>query len=291
MRPLIGIIGQVDYLNNRIFLDRTHVERVASAGGIPAVFTVDDSPEDVIEHVDGLLLIEGPDIHPSFYGEDPSSAIKSVDVRRDEFEMALARGAVERGIPLLGVARGMHVINVALGGTLYQDINEIPKAIKHDWELELIGPAQRVHGVRIKMDSKLYEVLKEGLDINGTNEVHIRVNSFHHQAIKKVGDRLRPSAYSVDGFIEAIEWAEGFVIGVQWQPEYLPEMWRLYEVLVKAAAEYHMEKEEFLRIEVEAQVREALEKRESSEQLPTKEPGENRHTLETSDNPHDTSRM
>jgi len=281
MRPLIGIIGQVDHSANRIFLDRTHVERVVAAGGIPAVFTVDDSPEDVLEHVDGLLLIEGPDVHPYFYGEDPSSVLKSVDVRRDEFEMGLVRGAVERGIPLLGVGRGMQVINVALGGTLYQDINEIPKAIKHDWELRLVGPSQRVHGVRIKMDSKLYEILKEGLDIEGTNEVHLRVNSFHHQAVKRVGDGLRPSAYSVDGLIEAIEGVEGFVIGVQWQPEYLPEMWRLYEALVKAAAEYHREREELMRVEIEAQVREALEEEEREES--TAEPDESHHTLETSD--------
>ncbi len=287
MRPLIGIIGQVDYLANRIFLDRTHAERVVSAGGIPAVFTVDDSPEDVLEHVDGLLLIEGPDVHPYFYGEDPSSSLKFVDIRRDEFEMALVRGAVERGIPILGVARGMQVINVALGGTLYQDINEIPKAIKHDWELKLIGPAQRVHGVRIKMDSKLYEILKEGLDIEGTNEVHLRVNSFHHQAVKRVGDGLRPSAYSVDGLIEAIEGVEGFVIGVQWQPEYLPEMRRLYEALVEAATGYRREHEELRRVEIEAQVREALESEKREE--PTAEPGESHHTLETSDSLPDTN--
>jgi len=286
VRPLIGIIGQMDHSANRVFLDRTHVERVVAAGGIPAIFTVDDSPEDVLEHVDGLLLIEGPDVHPYFYGEDPSTSIKSVDVRRDEFEMALVRGAIERGIPILGVARGMQVINVALGGTLYQDITEIPKAIKHDWDLRLIGPSQRVHGVRIKMDSRLYEVLKEGLDIEGTNEVHLRVNSFHHQAVKRVGDGLRPSAYSVDGLIEAVEGVEGFVIGVQWQPEYLPEMWRLYEALVGAAADYHGEREELMRVEIEAQVREALEEEREE---PTEEPDESHHTLETSDNPHDTT--
>ena len=286
MRPLIGIIGQVDHSANRVFLDRTHVERVVAAGGIPAVFTVDDSPEDVLEHVDGLLLIEGPDVHPYFYGEDPSTSIKSVDVRRDEFEMALVRGAIERGIPILGVARGMQVINVALGGTLYQDITEIPKAIKHDWDLRLIGPSQRVHGVRIKMDSKLYEVLKEGLDIEGTNEVHLHVNSFHHQAVKKVGDGLRPSAYSVDGLIEAVEGVEGFVIGVQWQPEYLPEMWRLYEALVGAAADYHKEREELMRVEIEAQVREALEEEREE---PTGERDGSHRMLETSDSPHDTT--
>ena len=288
MGPLIGIIGQVDHFANRLFLDRTHAERVLAAGGVPAVFPPNGSPQDVLEHVDGIILIEGPDVHPSFYGEDPSELIKSVDVERDEFEMALVRGAVERGIPILGVGRGMQVINVTLGGTLYQDISEIPKAIKHDWELRLVGPSQRVHGIRIKMDSRLYEILKDALNVESTNEVHLRVNSFHHQAVKKVGDGLRPSAYSVDGLIEAIEGVEGFVIGVQWQPEYLPEMWRLYEALVRAAAEYHEEREELMRVEIEAQVREALEKEEHGES--TAEQGGSHRTSETSDSLPDTNR-
>ncbi|ASJ05181.1 gamma-glutamyl-gamma-aminobutyrate hydrolase family protein [Thermococcus barossii] len=288
MKPLIGIIGQIDPSKNRLFLDRRHIEKIATAGGIPAVFTLDCSPEEVLEHVDGLLLIEGPDVHPYFYGEDPSGAIKYVDVDRDEFEIRLVKMAVEKGIPILGISRGMHVINVALGGTLYQDLNDIPKAIKHDWDVELIGPTQRVHGVRIKTSSTLYEILKNELDIGGTNEVYLRVNSFHHQAVKRVGEGIRPVAYAVDGLIEAIEGTEGFIMGLQWQPEYLPEMERVFEAFVRAAAEYRLRKLELERIEIEAEVREELR-----EQAPGSkgEPDESHHSSETTDNPPDTNQM
>ncbi|ASJ05931.1 gamma-glutamyl-gamma-aminobutyrate hydrolase family protein [Thermococcus pacificus] len=293
MKPLIGIIGQMNHSKNELFLDRTHIEKIAEAGGIPAVFNTDASPEEVLEHVDGILLIEGPDVHPYFYGEDPSSAIKFVDTHRDEFEIKLVRAAVERGIPIFGIGRGMQVINVALGGTLYQDISEIPKAIKHDWELKLIGPSQRVHGVRIKMSSKLYGILKDGLDIEGTNEVYVNVNSFHHQAVKRVGEGLKPAAYSVDGLIEAIESAEEtetFIIGVQWQPEYLPEMGRLYKAFVEAASEYRARKFELERRKIEVKLREELvEPREPEEEGPTAEPDESHHSLETTDSLHDTT--
>ncbi|NJE29777.1 gamma-glutamyl-gamma-aminobutyrate hydrolase family protein [Thermococcus sp. 18S1] len=294
MKPLIGIIGQIDHSRNRLFLDKTHIEKIAAAGGIPAVFNTAASPDEVLEHVDGILLIEGPDVHPHFYGEDPSGAIKYVDVDRDEFEISLVRKAVERGVPILGICRGMQVINVALGGTLYQDLNEIPKAIKHDWELKLIGPSQRVHGVRIKMSSKLYGILKDELDIEGTNEVYLRVNSFHHQAVKRVGEGIRPVAYAVDGLIEAIEGtedAEGFIMGVQWQPEYLPEMEKLYEAFVRAAAEYRTRKLELERVEIEAELKEKLGKAETEEEAPaiTEERDESHHSSETTDSPPDTS--
>ena len=279
MRPLIGIIGQVDPSKNRLFLDRRHVEKITTAGGVPAVFNVNSSPEEVLEHVDGVLLIEGPDVHPHFYGEDPSGAIKYVDVDRDEFEIRLVKMAVEMGVPILGISRGMHVINVALGGTLYQDLNDIPKAIKHDWDVELIGPTQRVHGVRIKTSSTLYEILKDELDIEGTNEVYLRVNSFHHQAVKRVGEGIKPVAYAVDGLIEAIEGTEGFIIGLQWQPEYLPEMERVFEAFVRAASEYRARKLEMEKREIEAELREEL----------TREQDESHHSSETTDSPPDTT--
>ena len=279
MKPLIGIIGQVEPLRNRLFLDRKHMEKVSKAGGIPVVFSIDSTPEDVIDSIDGLLLIEGPDVHPRFYGEDPSTSLKHVDVVRDNFEINLVKKALDRGVPILGIGRGMHVINVALGGTLYQDVREIPKAIKHDWELGVVDPFQRVHGVRIKTKSKLYEILKDELDIEGTNEVYIQVNSFHHQAVKRVGEGLRPVAYSVDGIIEGIEAEEGFIIGVQWQAEYLKEMERLYKAFVEAANEYRRGRLELKRIEIEAKIREEL----------AKEQDESHHSSETSDNLPDTN--
>ncbi len=275
MRPLIGIVGRMDYSTGRLFLDSTHLRNVISAGGLPSVFGVNGNPEDVLGHVDGILLIEGPDVHPRAYGEDPSESIKYVDVARDEFEIRLVRLAVEEGIPLLGIGRGMQVINVALGGTLYQDVREIPKAIKHDWDPGSMDPRQRVHGLRIKTSSMLYELLKEVLDIGGTNEVFMRVNSFHHQAVKRVGDGLKPVAYADDGLTEAIEGEGTFVLGLQWQAEYLPEMGALFEAFVRAARDYHSEKLELSRRELEAEVREEL--------------NGNHHSSDTNDTPPDMS--
>jgi putative glutamine amidotransferase len=252
---------------------------VAEAGGIPAVFGSNIPPEDVISVADGLLLVEGPDVHPRFYGADPSPGLGVVDVQRDEMEIELVRLAVDSGVPVLGIGRGMHVINVALGGTLYQDIYEIPKAIKHDWDPEKTRPDQRLHTIRVKADSILYGILREILNVESTNEAWTWVNSFHHQAVKKVGEGLRPAAFAVDGLIEAIEGKEGFILGVQWQPEHLPEMLPLYRALVDASLRRHEESEEMLRRRIEAEIREEL----------SREQGESRHSSETSDSLPDTN--
>jgi len=232
MKPLVGIVGTVGRM---LSVSGAHVKRVAEAGGLPAVFGPYSDPEDVVETVDGLLLVEGPDVHPRFYGDDPSPSLREVDVLRDEFEIELVRLAISRDKPVLGVGRGMHVINVVMGGSLYQDLYDIPKAIKHDWSFETTRPEQRLHTVRIKLDSLLYSVLRESLNIEGTNEAWTWVNSFHHQAVKRVGENLKPVAFAVDGLIEAIEGKEGFILGVQWQPEYLPEMLPIYRALVEAS--------------------------------------------------------
>ncbi|NJE05175.1 gamma-glutamyl-gamma-aminobutyrate hydrolase family protein [Thermococcus sp. M36] len=270
MPPLIGIIGQVDPLSGRLFVDGTHLRIISSIGGIPVVFGLNQPPYDVVTNVDGVLLIDGPDVHPYFYGEDPSNSLRAVDTERDDFEVKLVKLAVKAGLPLLGMGRGMHVINVALGGTLYQDLGVIPKAVKHDWDPATTNPRQRVHQVRIKTSSKLYEILRQEINVESTNEVYIGVNSFHHQAVKRVGEGIKPVAYSVDGLIEAVEGTEGFILGVQWRPEYLPEMKRLYEAFIKAAAEYRVQRRELERAEIEAEIREELtggldETRRSSE--------------------------
>ncbi len=281
MKPLIAIVGSLE--ERHLTSLKRHVSMVSKAGGTAGVFEANGSPEDVLEVADGLLLVEGPDVHPSFYGNDPSPKLREVDAERDEFEVKLAKLAIERGIPVMGVDRGMHVINVALGGTLYQDIYEIPKAIKHDWSPESVPAERRLHTVRIKVNSLLYAIMKEGLNVEGTNEAWTWVNSFHHQAVKKVGDGLRPVAFSVDGLVEAIEGREGFVLGVQWRPEHLPHMLPLYRALVNAAAGRHEELEALLRREIEAEVREEIERELARER------DESRHSSDTSDSLPDTS--
>ena len=276
MKPMIGIIGGKDDCS--VFTGRLHVLRIIEAGGVPVVFSPDTDPEDIVEVSDGILLTEGPDVHPRFYNEDPSPSLGAVDVERDETEIEVVRLAAGENVPLLGIGRGMHVINVALGGTLYQDIYDIPKAIKHDWDPDLVSPVQRLHTVRIKTDSLLYEILKGELSIESTNEARIAVNSFHHQAVKRVGEGLKQVAFAVDGLIEAIEGKEGFLIGVQWWAEFLPEMKSLYRAFVEAAGRRHDEAQETLRKVIEAEVRGDI-----------REQGESRHSSETSDSLPDTN--
>ncbi|WP_297495621.1 gamma-glutamyl-gamma-aminobutyrate hydrolase family protein [Thermococcus sp.] len=277
MKPLIAIIGSP--WSESLSAGRAHIRRIIEADGLPAVFSPEIEPEDVVAVADGILLIEGPDVHPRFYGEDPSPSLREVDVLRDEFEIELVKLAVDANIPVLGVGRGMHVINVALGGTLYQDLYDIPKAIKHDWSFGNTRPEQRLHTVRIKADSMLYSILKESLNVEGTNEAWTWVNSFHHQAVKRVGEGLRQVAFAVDGLIEAIESKERFIIGVQWQPEHLPEMLSIYRALIEASIKRHEETDEMRRREIEAEIREEL----------AREQGESHHSSETSDNLPDTT--
>ncbi len=276
MKPLIGIIGGKDECS--VSAGRLHVLRIIEAGGVPVVFSPDTDPEDIVEVSDGILLTEGPDVHPGFYHEDPSPALGVVDVERDEVEIRVVELAVEGGVPILGIGRGMHVINVALGGTLYQDIYDIPKAIKHDWDPDFVSPTQRLHTVRLKAGSLLYEILKENLNIESTNEARIAVNSFHHQAVKRVGEGLKQVAFAVDGLIEAIEGKEGFLIGVQWWAEFLPEMKSLYRAFVEAAKRRHDETQETLKKVIEAEVKESLRGQDG-----------NHHSSETSDTLPDTT--
>ncbi|WP_456368784.1 gamma-glutamyl-gamma-aminobutyrate hydrolase family protein [Thermococcus sp.] len=281
MRPLIAIIGTVE--DEFLRAKHKHCENILKAGGLPAIFTPEGEPEDIVEVADGILLVSGPDVHPRFYGEDPTPALRDVDITRDEFEIKLAKRAVESEVPILGIGRGMHIINVALGGTLYQDVYEIPKAVKHDWEFGKVNPSHRVHQIRVKANTKLYSILKDVLMIEGTNEAWTWVNSFHHQAVKRLGEGLRQVAFAADGLIEGIESRdESFVIGIQWWPEYLPEMTVLYRALVDAAKGRQERKREIEVIEIEEELRKKLSMEGQDE---------NRHSLETNDNLPDMSQM
>jgi len=254
MKPLIGVTS--GYKSGKYQVNELHLKIISEVGGIPVVLVPYDDPEGVVEKLDGFLLTEGPDVHPYNYGEDPMTQLTSVDVERDSFEITLVKLAYGAGKPILGVSRGMHVMNIAFGGTLYQDISFIPKAVKHFWDINEVKPWSRLHSVKVKMESRLFQILKENLDIKTTVDAFVRVNSFHHQAIKKLGDIFLPVAYSSDGIIEAIEAENSFAIGVQWRPEYLPEMKVLYKVLVEASL---------------------------------REQGENHHSSETSGSLHDTN--
>jgi putative glutamine amidotransferase len=175
-------------------------------------------PRAVLDEVDGLMLLGGHDVDPSIYGEAPHPTFEAVADGRDAFELELARGAVARDLPLLAICRGLQVLNVALGGTLVQDIpTEVPSPGVHNvrekpW-------ARLVHPVSVTADSRLASVLGD-LVIDDRCEV----NSRHHQSVKAIAAGLTATAVSPDGVIEAAEHgAQSFCLGVQWHPE---NFWR-----------------------------------------------------------------
>ena len=231
-RPLVGIT--IGYSKEPEFftLRDDYVRAVEKAGGLPVVLAP-GRPEDAAEllsKLDGLLLTGGADVDPVLYGEEAHETVTRVIPERDAFEIGLCREALHQDQPLLAICRGHQVLNVATGGTLIQDIpSQVSGAFDHDPDRERWETA---HEVRILPRTRLREILgAETID----------VNSFHHQAVRDLGQGLVVSATStVDGVVEGIE-APGrrLAVGVQWHPEAFWDRPRdfqpLFEALVKAS--------------------------------------------------------
>ena len=209
--PVIGLTG--NFQEGACTLLEGYFTSILKAGGIPFIIPpVDDTDSltNSLNALDGLLLTGGADINPLFLGEEPVKELHSINSRRDRQELLLAKLAADRQIPILGICRGIQVMNAAFGGSLYQDIHVQMegKRIKHDQDL---GRGYASHTVRIEKDSLLYKLFE--------TEV-LPVNSFHHQAVKEVAPGFRVTARSSDGVIEAMESTEcKSMMGVQWHPE------------------------------------------------------------------------
>ncbi|MBV8162556.1 MAG: gamma-glutamyl-gamma-aminobutyrate hydrolase family protein [Acidimicrobiia bacterium] len=209
---------------------RYYVESVERAGGIPVVLPVVD-PEDVpgmLDALHGVVMTGGGDVQPSLYGATPAPETHNVDPRRDAFDIALLREALDREIPVLAICRGMQVANVALGGTLVQHVPAVT-GLHHDQHKH---GHEGVHRVKIESDSHLAEAL---------GETELDVNSIHHQAVLEAAPGSRAVAWADDGTVEAFE-IEGnrHLVAVQWHPELLedwPEQQGLFRQLVHRAAE------------------------------------------------------
>jgi len=232
-RPAIGVTIENARQEPEVFrLREDYVRSVETAGGLPLVLAP-GRPEDAAEvlgRVDALLLTGGADLDPKYYGEKPHPQLGPTFEERDAFELALVREALRRDLPLLAICRGHQVLNVAMGGTLVQDIpSQLPGAGAHDPDVERW---ETCHEVEILPGTRLREIL-------GTERV--AVNSFHHQSVKGLGGDLVLSARSPDGVVEGIELPRGtrrFVLGVQWHPEsfwdHPPGFGSLFEALVRA---------------------------------------------------------
>lgn len=209
-QPIIGVTMQP--AEGRQQINNGYIQSILNAGGIPLCIPNATPIENVIERLDGLLVIGGDDIHPSFFDEDPHVGLGHVDPARDDSDLAAIKQAMAHQLPLLAICRGEQVLNIAFGGTLYQDIpRQLPNAIQHKQQS---ARDTRIHTVNVRPDSKL-------ADIVGTS---IMTNSFHHQSVKDVKAPLSISASTNDGVIEAIEHDDyPFCIGVQWHPEELKD--------------------------------------------------------------------
>jgi putative glutamine amidotransferase len=188
---------------------------LAAVGAAPVAIPLELPPEPLralFDRLDGLCLAGGEDVAPTRYGEAPHPALGSVDFLRDETEIVLARWALATGRPILAICRGIQLLNVAAGGSLYQDIAaQLPEAGRHAFKLAEVGWDRPTHRVCLAAGSRLAAIL-------GTGE--LGTNSFHHQAVKQPGNGFLTVAWTEDGVIEGIEAANHrFAIGVQWHPE------------------------------------------------------------------------
>ena len=184
-----------------------------------------DDPREIIERIDGLLLAGGGDIDPALYGGNPTAA-QLVDRKRDDFELALIHGACRRDMPILGICRGIQILNVSQGGTLRDLHDDVQLSETHGINLDSLD----AHEVEIVDGSRLAQLLGPGTR---------RVNSFHGQAVGQVGETAQVAAKSPDRVVEAIELpGHSFVIGMQWHPEMPSQQMAVFEAFVEQAAAY-----------------------------------------------------
>jgi putative glutamine amidotransferase len=216
MRPLIAITTSShegpEFRVPQVLLGYPYVDAVETAGGASVLVTPAHSPASLVcllERVDGLLLSGGEDVSPHHYGQQPHPRLEATHPLRDDMEFQALRCALERRIPVLGICRGMQLLNVCFGGTLYQDLpSQRPGEVVHE---QLAPVSRRWHAATVESGSRLHRIF-------GTGELFI--NSFHHQGIRRLGGGLSPLAWAEDGLVEAVEAEEyPWVFGVQWHPE------------------------------------------------------------------------
>lgn len=247
MKPVIGITCKKEFIpetypltHNRSavvqrsqYILQDYVDRILEAGGIPVpvpVYNDMDALKELVERLDGIVFMGGADIVPEFYGERLEAECGNLNPEQDEQELELARYLIhETDKAVLGVCRGIQVINVALGGTLYQDLARQGKFEHHRCSQ---SPGKYpVHDVNIEKGSRLFKII--GKD-------KVRVNSYHHQAVKDLGEGLTAAGVTNDNLVEAVEYpGKKFVLGVQWHPEMMcdsPEQKEIFRALIKEAS-------------------------------------------------------
>lgn len=234
-KPIIGITsshekenGLRNYHRTTVSIDYT--KGVIEGGGIPIIIPTTGDIEIIKEQlnlIDGLILSGGPDINPIYYGEDFKEKIGVISPERDDNEIKILKEFLKTEKPILGICRGHQLLNVYFGGTLYQDLSYFEmEPLKHRQDLY---PELEIHNVAIEKNSILEKLYGES----------IRTNSFHHQAINKLGEGFKVIARSSDGIVEAIEKIDHkFCLGIQWHPEMMvargnKDMIKIFKLLIE----------------------------------------------------------
>jgi gamma-glutamyl-gamma-aminobutyrate hydrolase PuuD len=233
VKPLIGLSSYCEQAKWGVWdlratlLPQTYLDAVAGAGGVPILLPPMPDVEVAVDRLDGLIISGGPDVEPDRYGAERGPHTKVIRPDRDAAELALFQAAIERGVPVLGVCRGMQLMNVALGGTLIQ---HLPDVVGHDGHSP-VPNGMGEHKVEIGETGCLAAILGPG---------NLAVPTHHHQGIDRLADGLTTTAWAEDGMIEAFELDAGthpFALGVQWHPEASTEH-ALFRALVDAATNF-----------------------------------------------------
>lgn len=233
MKPVIGIVFGEDpeqRVGAKCMLNTSYIQAIVDAGGIPLPIPVTDDPSralDYIDMLDGLLLPGGEDVTPWLFGEEPVPQVTYVMEVNDRLELEVLRLAVERQLPVLGICRGIQLLAVALGGRLYQDLpSQRPGGIAH--RQSTATRSQLSHTAAVEPGSLMERLL---------GPEPLRVNSFHHQAVREVPAGFRATVTAPDGVIEAMENAGGTMYAVQWHPELLVERYPRFRPLFRHLVE------------------------------------------------------
>lgn len=229
--PVVGVTSYLEQARTGVwdvrasFLPQGYLDALAAGGAVPLVLAPQEGAaavDGMLDRLDGLVLAGGADVDPRRYGARPHPATGAPREDRDAFEIALVHGALERGMPLLGICRGAQILNVALGGTLHQHLPDIVGSARYQ-------PGPAVFG------SETVEV-EAGSRLAGAVGARLTVPVYHHQAIDRLGEGLTVCARSRDGVVEAVELPGGaFVLAVQWHPEEDASDRRLFAAFTEAA--------------------------------------------------------